>query len=174
MKINTSFFFKVFCLVTLVVVVGFYFLRGDAYLSLRIQGMLNGTDSSYNTRVVSSFDTLFRYYNQYGTIGCGFGNQTSDYGMSFFKLKDVNYRTCSTIAVFALEGGMIAGIVEVVFLIFCFKRVANHADGNRLRWALFSFVILYAFGGGYSTNPVLWMILGFAITDGMYYRIEEG
>ncbi len=105
MRLNTSTVFNVILLVVLVAIMGSYVFAGDSYLSLRIQDILNGSDSSFNTRVTKSFETVAEYFENYGLIGCGFGNQISDYGIAFFALKAVNYGTCSSIATFALEGG---------------------------------------------------------------------
>lgn len=164
MRLNTSTVFNIILLAILVVVMGSYIFAGDSYLSLRIQGMLNGSDSSFNTRVTNSFETVAEYFENYGLIGCGFGNQISDYGMKFFALKAVNYSTCSSIATFALEGGIFAVIVSVLFIIHTVRTLTKRCDCERIRWALFFFVILYTFGGGYLTNVVIWMLLGLAVS----------
>ncbi len=55
--------------------------------------------------------------------------------------------------------------MAVVFIIHTIRTLTKRADCERIRWALFSFVILYTFGGGYLTNVVIWMLLGLAVSD---------
>lgn len=163
-RIKSSTIVNVILLIAIVVGLLAYISLGDSYIATRFQNILNGTDGSFDQRTRHSFELVEQYYSQYGFVGCGFGNQVSEYGMAFFNIKQANYSTCSALATFALEGGGAAVIVTVLFIFSTVKKLITRKDCERIRWALFSFVLLYVYGGGYLTNVVIWMLLGLALS----------
>lgn len=163
-RIKSSTIVNVILLIAIVAGLFTYISLGDSYIATRFQNILNGTDGSFDQRTRHSFELVEQYYSQYGFIGCGFGNQISEYGMAFFHIKQANYSTCSALATFALEGGGAAVIVAVLFIFSTIKKIITRKACERIRWALFSFVLLYVYGGGYLTNVVIWMFLGLAVS----------
>ena len=137
-------------------------LSSDNYISKRFFDALNGTDSSFNTRSNFPMQTVNSYFARYGFWGFGFGNMNTISGMRFFGLRASNYVICASYFLFAIEGGIIAVIIEAVFtfrlLIVCLK------SESAFHLAMFVFLFFYMYLGGYATNPVVWILYAIMYT----------
>lgn len=138
-------------------------LSSDNYISNRFFNALNGTDSSFNTRSSVPIQTLVEYYKKYGFFGFGFGNMNTVRGMQFFNLKAKNYVICAAYFLFAIEGGIVAIIAEVIFTLKLLKECLK--SGSAFHLALFIFVFFYMYLGGYTTNPVVWILYAIMYTE---------
>ena len=135
----------------------------DNYISNRMNLVLAGQDSSFTTRANTPINTLITYVKNYGLGGFGLGNSNTEAGLRFFGYHASNYIICAAVFLFAIEGGIIAIVMELIFIACTTKYVIMRK--NAFKFALFSFIFFYMCLGGYTTNPVVWIALALLYVD---------
>ena len=131
----------------------------ENFISERLVNIWYGEDSSFDTRFNFPMEMVSTYYREYGMAGFGLGNMNTAEGLSFFHLKASNYVICAAYFLFALEGGIIALLLEVLFTMHIFYQSLRKKESLYL--ALFIVMFFYMYLGGYTTNPMIWIICGF-------------
>lgn len=130
----------------------------STFLSDRIKSVLAGTDSSFNSRFSSPFGDLLIMFRNTQYLGCGFGNSSTEYGMS---LTGRIYKFTNSFSTFFAEGGIFAILITVFFCFYLLEKSLKHK--NVLALGFLSFIVIYQIPGGYFTNPMNYFVYGIVI-----------
>ena len=133
----------------------------------RIRGIINGTDSLVNQKIVNPLSKLGYVLEKTHFLGVGFGNGNTDFALN---LIDSNIAFPNSFLRIIAEGG-IFGILLVAICVFglgCF--CLKH--GNNIDKALFIYITIYQMTGGYFTDPTNFFIYGWILGDCFYNIVD--
>ncbi|WP_330601618.1 glycosyltransferase family 4 protein [Butyrivibrio sp.] len=155
---NASLFMAVVTVVAL--------LLNQTYLG-RIRGIVSGTDSLVNQKIVIPIAKLGHVLDETYFLGVGFGNGNTPFALNLID-SDIAFPN-SFLRIIA-EGG-IFGILLVLICVFglgffCFKH------GNNIDKALFIYITIYQMTGGYFTDPTNFFIYGWILGDCFYNIVD--
>ena len=133
----------------------------------RIMGIINGTDSLVNQKIIVPFLKLGYVLKETYFLGVGFGNGNTIFALNLIA-SDKAFPN-SFLRIIA-EGG-IFGILLVLICIFglgffCLKH------GNNIDKALFIYITIYQMTGGYFTDPTNFFIYGWILGDCFYNIVD--
>ena len=137
----------------------------SAYVG-RFKGILNGSDSVLNTKVIKPFSNIGSVLKTTNGLGIGFGNSNVSFAYSILNNGEA-YKN-SFLRLIA-EGG-IFGIAIVFITIFGLGFYVLRY-GNALNKALYIYLIAYQFTGGYYTDPMNFIIYGWIMGDCLSAKI---
>lgn len=129
----------------------------------RIRGIISGTDSLVNQKIVNPLSKLGYVLEKTHFLGVGFGNGNTNFALN---LIDSNIAFPNSFLRIIAEGG-IFGILLVAICVFglgyfCLKH------GNNIDKALFIYITIYQMTGGYFTDPTNFFIYGWILGDCFY------
>ena len=141
-------------------------LLNQTYLG-RIVGIINGSDSLVNQKIVIPISKLGHVFKETYFLGVGFGNGNTEFAL---ELIDSNIAFPNSFLRIIAEGG-IFGILLVIVCVFglgyfCLK------NGNNIDKALFIYITIYQMTGGYFTDPTNFFIYGWILGDCFYNIVD--
>lgn len=140
----------------------------NSVYSGRILGIINGTDSIFQTKIGQPIRGIGKVLTETKFLGVGFGNANTGFALD---LMGVNKAYPNSFLRMIAEGG-IFGILLVLVIVFglgyfCLKY------GNVIDRSLYIYVIAYQLTGGYFTDPTNFFIYGWIIGDCIFHKIEK-
>ena len=148
-----------------IVIVGALLLN-QTYIG-RIRGIIDGTDSLANQKLIVPLSKLGHVLIETHFLGVGFGNGNTPFAL---RLIDSDIAFPNSFLRILVEGG-IFGILLVLICIFvlgffCLKH------GNNIDKALFIYITIYQMTGGYFTDPTNFFIYGWILGDCFYNIVD--
>lgn len=132
-------------------------------LILRIIDTLNGQDRSNWYRIHVSLQVTYRAFLESNGLGIGFGNMNTPYFASLYKELGFVQVLANAFLYFVVEAG-IFGLIFIIILIFTLARKALVSD-SVIKLGLLIFLISYQFFGSHFTNPLIWLLYGFILSN---------
>ena len=133
----------------------------------RIRGIISGTDSLVNQKIVIPLSKLGNVLEKTHFLGVGFGNGNTPFALGLID-SDIAFPN-SFLRIIA-EGGVFGILLVVICVLglgwFCFKH------GNNIDKALFIYITIYQMTGGYFTDPTNFFIYGWILGD-FFYNIVD-
>jgi len=141
----------------------FIVIPADNSLKIRAISILNGTDSSENSRTTASYIAAVEEVKHSGGIifGSGLGQDKVDVQ---YTVGDTGKIPCAVAATFA-ELGLMGLVLRFGLEIFFFIRTKPYRSAYRL--CLFITMFIFQFGGSYIDNPVEYVTWILAFTPSL-------
>lgn len=157
--------FGAFFIFILFVCVVIYILISDNTIIARLTDMINGRDGSYNTRINLCLRTLPILMEKTHYMGVGLGNiNTSDV------LSITRYIYSNSYLDFLGS----TGVWAIPYLVLIYRMFIRKMENDKvLKVALLLYLIVYQIPGGYFTDPIIWIIYGYIMSDASIFSIRN-
>lgn len=142
----------------LLIILSFFYFRSSSALVLRLGAILNGSDSSVNYRLFTSYNVMKAVLVTTNMKGIGFGNLNTDYISFMYYGYGLIGKIANSFMYFISEGGLFSIIYLAVFYLSLLKNI--NKKNAIIKIPLLFFIFVYQISGGYFTNPTNWIICG--------------
>jgi len=133
----------------------------------RIRAIFTGTDAVVNEKIVEPIMNIPHILAETHFLGVGFGNGNTSAALSVLGANKAYQNSfLRIIAEGGVFGIILVGVCLIGIGIVCFKY------GRTIDKALFIYIMVYQFLGGYFTDPANFFVYGWIIGDSIYNKIE--
>ena len=139
------------------------FINSDSNIIGRIMAIFNGKDGSSIYRYTLASNALKEILSETYFIGMGLGNMNTEKSLLLLNSLNMEKVFANSFMYFIAE----AGVSGAIYIIVLITRLLKKAWGKNKIYKLpiLIFIILYQVGGGYFTDPLIWITYAIICSD---------